>query len=243
MARLINPIFGNLSGRLKDVVFRTRNGKTYVCSRPHVLKEPSSNAIKSRTKFTFTAKLAKSITEAAHASEAWKNEISEDKSVFNGVFSSVYPSINENAISDKVSVYPVINSKLNLDSDSFTLSFKNNTIIAALSKNKVCEITDTPVKYLQMSVIIYCSEPNLFNIKPYFFLNLNSKLKTASKNGCFRFSINPCSDSSRDGCLSERDIQVYYKYDKHDVLIAFAALDKNMNLLEHSKTLYFSNIK
>lgn len=34
MARLINPLFGNISGRVGDFVFKTINGKTFMYYRP-----------------------------------------------------------------------------------------------------------------------------------------------------------------------------------------------------------------
>lgn len=34
MARIINPLFGNLSGRVGDFVFMTKNGKTFMYFRP-----------------------------------------------------------------------------------------------------------------------------------------------------------------------------------------------------------------
>lgn len=232
-----------ISGRLNDVVYRTRNGKTYISSRPHRKAEPTQNVIKARKKFSFASKLAKSISEAAYASKAWENQISGGKSVFNAVFSSIFHFIKGNEISDRISVYPWFNSKLNLDSESFTFTFKNSTIKAAVNKNNVYALKDNSVKYLQMSVIFYCSEPLLDSVKPYVFLNLNSEVKTSSKKGIFRFSINPVKSSSTGDCLNMNDIEKYKNYDKHDVLIAIAALDENKNLLEHSNTLFFSNFK
>ena len=40
MARLIDPLFGNLSGRMGDFVFKTINGKTFVYYRPKSEKKP-----------------------------------------------------------------------------------------------------------------------------------------------------------------------------------------------------------
>ncbi len=34
MAQLINPLFGNISGRVGDFVFKTINGKTFMYYRP-----------------------------------------------------------------------------------------------------------------------------------------------------------------------------------------------------------------
>lgn len=38
MARVINPLFGNLSGRVGDFVFMTKNGKTFMYYRPKAKK-------------------------------------------------------------------------------------------------------------------------------------------------------------------------------------------------------------
>ncbi|MFA7360332.1 MAG: hypothetical protein WC139_04785 [Candidatus Kapaibacterium sp.] len=43
MARLINPLFGNLSGRVGDFVFMTRNGKTFMYYRPKLEKKKSNS--------------------------------------------------------------------------------------------------------------------------------------------------------------------------------------------------------
>ena len=45
MAQLINPLFGNLSGRVDDFVFKIINGKTFMYYRPKAekKKEKSEN--------------------------------------------------------------------------------------------------------------------------------------------------------------------------------------------------------
>ena len=45
MAQLINPIFGNLSGRVGDFVFKTINGKTFMYYRPKLNKKESKSEI------------------------------------------------------------------------------------------------------------------------------------------------------------------------------------------------------
>ena len=44
MAQLIDPIFGNISGRLGDFVFMTKNGKTFMYYRPKLTKKPGKPA-------------------------------------------------------------------------------------------------------------------------------------------------------------------------------------------------------
>ena len=43
MAQLINPLFGNLSGRVGDFVFKTINGKTFMYYRPKLNKKESKS--------------------------------------------------------------------------------------------------------------------------------------------------------------------------------------------------------
>lgn len=74
MARIKKNIIGQLQGKLSDVVFRVRNGKVVVYSRPAKQKVSKSEAvIKARKKFALTVALAKEINSNEILSELWKN--------------------------------------------------------------------------------------------------------------------------------------------------------------------------
>jgi hypothetical protein len=72
MAEIKKSVVGVISGRLDNIVFVVRNGKSYASVRPRKYKAGKSDAAKAgRNNFAITVKLAKSVNSVAALKEIW----------------------------------------------------------------------------------------------------------------------------------------------------------------------------
>lgn len=74
MAHINRKILGSIKGRIGDVVFRERNGKVIVFSRPKKYKKTKSQKLKNeRKKFATVVMLANIIKNSTDLYSIWKN--------------------------------------------------------------------------------------------------------------------------------------------------------------------------
>ena len=228
-----------ISGKLNDVVYKTRNGKTFVCSLPQVLKKATENQKATRNDFKFASKLACSLRKAAHAEDVWRKHVRKHQTVYNAIFSNAYNMARGNKISEYAYIYPAYTYSLEENS----VSVENGRITASVNSGKFSGYENKSPVYAQMSVVIYCTEPQIDTIPECLFLNHNSKEVLISKNGTFDFNINLNEYSDSGDCLSDFEISRKSLYDNHTYFVSFVILDKNKYYLDHTETLSFLNIK
>lgn len=228
-----------ISGKLNDVVYRTRNGKTYVCSLPQVFKKATENQKAIRNDFKFASKLACSLRKAAHAEDAWKKHVRKNQTIYNVIFRNAYNMARGNKISEYAYIYPAFSRSLDDDS----VSVENGRIIASLKSDNLSNYYDKSPVYAQMSVVIYCTDPVYDTIPECIFLNHNSKEVRISPNGTFDFDINLNEWSDSGDSLSDYDINNHSSYDNHTYFVSFVLLDKDKSYFNHTETLSFINIK
>lgn len=228
-----------ISGKLNDVVYRTRNGKTYVCSLPRFSGKATENQKTTRKDFKFASKLACSLRKAAHAEDAWRKHVRKNQTVYNVIFSNAYNMARGNNISNYAYIYPAFSNSLEENS----VRVENGRITASVKADNFSDSEDKPPMYAQMSVVIYCTEPRNDVYPESLFLNLNSKEVLISKNGTFDFDINLNECTDFGDCLSDVDICRHSLYDNHTYFVSFVILDKNKYYLDHTETLSFINIK
>ena len=228
-----------ISGKLNDVVYKTRNGKTYISSLPHFSGKATESQKATRNDFKFASKLACSLRKAAHAEDVWRKHVRKHQTIYNVIFSNAYNMARGNKISQYAYIYPAYTYSLEENS----VSVENGRITASVNSGKFSGYENKSPVYAQMSVVIYCTKPQNDDYPEYLFLNHNSKEVIISKDGTFDFNVNlnECSDSG--DCLSDDDICRHSLYENHTYFISFVILDKDKYYLDHTETSSFINIK
>ncbi len=228
-----------ISGKLNGVVYKTRNGKTYIASLPHFSGRYTERQKTSRKDFKFASKLACSLNKAAHAKDVWIKHAVSNQTAFNAIFSNAFQFVRFGNISERMYIYPAFSRCL----DNSSVELEDGRIIASVKRKDILESAPSQVEFLQMSVVVYCSDPLRNDIPQYHFMNLNSNEKSISKNGTFDFNINLFGESDSGECFTFSQTELYSDYGNHDFFIAFAALDGNKYYVHHTETLSFINFK
>lgn len=210
MARIKKNIIGQLQGKLSDVVFRVRNGKVVVYSRPAKQKVSKSEAaIKARNKFALTVALAKEINSNETLSELWKNSKVNATNSYQKIIK--YNSTLTN--SDTLTIQNSITPPDGIPLDKIKLNFHSNILSITLETTKFS-------KQLMKSEKLFCLV--------YFGKELSKKSKIKSSFILKLFEINlPTLNASKDE-LVKIDLSDMYD-NKFDKMLVFVALTYKSN--------------
>jgi hypothetical protein len=107
MAQLLNPILGDPSGRVRNVVFRIRKGANFIGPRPSTRSTAASEAeLALRAKFGLTQKIAKSINSIQLLKDVWPKSTGR-MSKCNEIFQSNYNVVQSVDDFGSVNVSPI----------------------------------------------------------------------------------------------------------------------------------------
>ncbi|MDR3608939.1 MAG: hypothetical protein P4L27_00070 [Ignavibacteriaceae bacterium] len=107
MAQLFNPILGNPSGKLGNMVFRVRKGASFIAGRPSKRTSPLKEAETAyRAKFALVQKIARGINSIGSLKEVWPSATGRG-SKCNEIFQVNYKIIDTAANLASVLVAPI----------------------------------------------------------------------------------------------------------------------------------------
>lgn len=104
----VSGIFDVISGRVGDVVYRHKNGKTFVASRPKkrcTAKSAYEEAL--QRKFGMTGKISKTINSLEVLKYFWRGVTSRNHATYNKIFKENYPRIKIEDLSGFIQIVPM----------------------------------------------------------------------------------------------------------------------------------------
>ena len=111
---ILTSSLGNLSGKLGNLVFRVRGGKTFVSKAPKKRKNPlSQERMSHAVKFGAAGKIAGEINSIPELQEIWKKQFKTKKSIFTKIFKSVYIQMEGKFFNKSGSLVPDYGFKIN----------------------------------------------------------------------------------------------------------------------------------
>jgi hypothetical protein len=124
MAVIKKKILGEISGNLGDVIFRTRNGKTVVYSKPSKLKvSKSESSIKVKNRFGLVVSLAKEIISDETLSLIWNKSKVEATNGYQKIIKHNTKLISEGSLTLANQIVPN-----GISSNSISLNYHNKNI-------------------------------------------------------------------------------------------------------------------
>src|ERR1035438_2468514 len=189
MAILINSLFGGLSGKLGDVVYRKKGGKTIVARRPKPRQSPlTEREIIGQKIFGLTGKIAKTINAIELLKYFWHRIACKNHSSYHLIFKKNYAVVRMEDLPGYIfltpsqgfelinpAIYPgesnlVIECKALGDHDAFDTQVEKYAAVAGIVVLKDPTIENIP----QFEVIAFKSKKYLFY--PYDYLSINLEL-------------------------------------------------------------------
>ncbi|MDR3667466.1 MAG: hypothetical protein P4L35_11545 [Ignavibacteriaceae bacterium] len=224
MARLIGGIFGMVSGKVGDVVYRRRFGKTIACALPSKRTTPlSEREIALRTKFAFAGKIAKTINSIEILKHFWKPNKSEQGTSCNKIFKNNYRMIEVKDLSGEISVVPMYG--FNLNNPSITIGETN--ILIECQSLRGCILKDKKRnKYITAAGIIVLRNPIVESRALYEIIPFKSEMQI----------LNMKNNQSFNFQFTGAQLTLFQSYAVKKAYAAFITTDEKDNPIKHSVT-------
>lgn len=224
MATLNKQVLGRVTGAVGDVVFRSKNGKNYVSSKPANVKVSNSQiAVAARSKFRISIKFAQAISSNHMLKALWYSVKPVNMSAANFIFRENYPHITQSGINNSVSLVPgfgfsVGNPVVNITADRLRVD------IDALGDNTGIVPASEP--NLRMMAVIFLTSPTDPSQKPYEFLSLSSLNVTTVLDAALTFTAN----------LSSQQEQIFNLYQTTKIFCTIVSLNAEQNAVHFAST-------
>jgi len=166
-------IIGVLSGKVHDLVFRSKKNISYVASAPaHYSAPQDASSVLRRSKFGLVVKLSSAINKLLSLKLFWKRSSSEENfSIFNKILKTNYKNMKNNlSLADaelvQESDFIVTNPEINILANSVTVSI--DPLGAGSYINPDFE------KTIAAETVLYLSNPIEEGSVPFRFIGLGS---------------------------------------------------------------------
>jgi hypothetical protein len=224
MAILINSLFGGLSGKLGNVVYRKRGGKTIVARCPSARQSPlSEREIIGQKIFGLTGKIAKAINAIELLKYFWHPIAAKNQSIYHVIFKKNYAIVRIEDFPSYIFLTP--SQGFNLINPSLYPGESNLVIeCKALGDH---DAFDTQVeKYVAVAGIVVMKDPTIENISPYQVMSFKSKKYLFYPNDYLSINLE----------FTGGQLEIYESYSIKKVFAAFVTLDEEERPVQHSIT-------
>jgi hypothetical protein len=215
MSFLKGKILGSPSGRTGDIVFKSLNHQTIICSAPTTFRTPTDPAsVARRSHFRLVIKLSAAIIKLLSIKVLWKKTAPAGQSVFNQLIQKNYPKVN--ATGD-------ISQAVLCSSPGFVMSGPEVVISASgvtLSADPLGN--NSPVKpavekKISAEGVLLLSDPLDKSDEAYVVIPLSSDAQDVSLTAPLSFTMN----------LSEPDVIAAAKYSTKKAVVTLVTLDQD----------------
>jgi hypothetical protein len=225
MAEVIKTVIGFLSGALGNMVFKERLGKHSVSMRPHSFTAGTDEkAVKRRTRFGLTGQFAAAVNINQYLKRFWDIATPPTMTPINGIFRYNYKHISDSDVSNTVSLVPTVG--FSVSEVSIALTRTHCTVVLNPIGN-LADINPSIEQFVQMAVVIHCSNP----VDPKFELHHFIPLKSGNVN------LSLSTEMTFDIPLNDYQTQYFDRYTDHKGFFAFVTLDTDQKGIRYSNTL------
>jgi len=192
MADILNELTGRASGRVGNLVYRIKDGKTYLCSPP--LKPKASTkpeVIVRRNRFKLTLMLSSALNKLLPLKYLWKNvnvtTTDEHKSAFTKMIKKNYQYVHEFDLTNLIYLAPTFGFGVT-ESD---ITLTNTSITVELDPIGTGEAIDLNIeKNVQLACVLFVDTPATdTNLQKYDFIGQMSDKVVLSLTNPLSFSI------------------------------------------------------
>ena len=225
MGEVFKTVLGRISGRVGDVIFRQRAGKSYVASEPGAYPETADPVILARRKkFGTTIGFASAINSIADLQKLWVPYAPEGGSAFNQMVKTNYPYVGADVIGSQAMITPDLGFAISTTSLDLTETGLA-AVLAALGTNT--GIDDTVEMNIAMAAVVHLSDPVVEGDKPDEFLSLISASQMVDLVNPLTFNI----------ALDSIETQLFNAYQTVKIFAALFTTDANGDPVRFSTTL------
>ena len=223
MGFLKKSVLGKPSGAVGDILFRYKDGKTIIGTRP-VSFMPGTDAasVNRRSRFGITSKFSQAVNSLPSFKSLWDNVTPNNISPYNGIFKASYPFVTPTDVSASAGIVPILYGFNVTTTDVTVDETEVNVSIDPIGTN--AEIDTNVEKFIQLGTVIKCSDGTMDTLPALLFIPLKSANVVLNLVNPLTFSIT----------LSDQDSDLYSMYDTHLSYLALVTLDENGKAVHYS---------
>jgi hypothetical protein len=219
---LVRGIFDTISGRVGDVVYRHKNGKTFVASRPKKRSTEKTAYEKAlQMKFGITGKIARTINSMEVLKYFWKGVTARNHAAYNKIFKENYKRINIENLSGYANIVPM--GGFNVTEGSLKLN-EEDIVIQCKKLGSESEFNTKIEKYIIAAGIIILKNPKIENVPVYEVRAFKTEkhLLTPGENQILAYK------------LTTQELSSFEDYSLKSLAAVFITLDEEGNPVQHS---------
>jgi hypothetical protein len=226
MANLRKKVLGTVSGAVGDILFRAKNGKNYVGTRPlSFIPGKDEKSVARRERFSLTTRLAKPINSIYKLKSLWKSVTPDGLSPYNQIVKANYNNVQSDSIGDQVKLVPDIGFTVQIhaiDVDQNRLRVTLNGITSSSGINPAIEL------HFQLVGVMHLSNPVNIENESHVFLRLLSDEITLALNTEIDITVNFFDQTS----------QLISQYQDRKAYLTILTLDADKNVVNYSNTFF-----
>ena len=227
MARLVGGLLGSLSGKVGDLVYRNRGGKTIVARTPRKRgSKRSEHEIQLGKIFGLTGKIAREINAIELLKHFWHPKAARNQSCYNIIFKKNYGIMNFVDLRGEVLLTPETGFEI---MEPSLYPGESNLVIECKALGYSSSFDIRIEKFVMVAGIVILKNPIRENIEEYCVMSFKSKKYILYPNDYLSLNI------EFSGC----NRSIFESYSLKKVFANFITLDEEEAPVQHSMA--FSN--
>ena len=228
MADLRKKVLGTVSGAVGDILFRAKNGRNYVGTRPlSFTPGTDEKSVARRKRFGMATRLARPINSIYRLKSLWKAVAPVPLHSYNMIVRANYNSVGPDSISNTIKLVPEIGYSVQFS--EFTLNV-NRMRVALDGLTSTSGINPSVEIYCQLVGIIHLSNPVDTEKEPHVFIPVVSIEQALALN----------TEITDDIIFQDVISQLLAMYQDRKAFLTLLTLDTDRNVIHYSNT-FFNN--
>lgn len=224
MGILQKSVLGKPSGVVGDILFRYKDGRTIIGTRPvSCMPGMDINSVNRRNRFGITAKFSRAVNSIPSFKSLWDNVTPNNISPYNGIFKASYPFITPSDVTVTAKIVPQL---FGFDVTTTSVSIDGTSVNVAIDPIGTNANINTEIeKFIQLGAVIKCTDASMDTLPKIVFVPLKSSNVVLNLANPLSFSIT----------LADQDQELYSLFDTHATYLALVTLDDNGKAVHYSK--------
>ena len=224
MGILNKAVLGLPSGAVGDILFRYKDGRVIIGTRPvSYMPGTDTNSVNRRNRFGITAKYSQAVNAIQTLKSLWDESTPNSMSPFNGIFKASYPYVTPTDVTETAKLVPQL---YGFDVTTTDVTVDETSIEVSIDPIGTNANIDTAVeKFVQLAAVIKCTDATMDTLPKMVFIPLKSGNVVLNLANPLSFTITLC----------DQDSDVYSLFDTHLTYLALVTLDEDGKAIHYSK--------
>lgn len=226
MATINKSVLGKVRGAVGDIVFRQRNGKYFVSTKPGRRKKTDNpELIALQNRFKLSVQTASVLLKNDALKLFWSVYTPLKRNALNYCVKKIHPAVTDDNLTEYLSIVPSIGFPVSIDNTGFD---ENGITLLTDPIGSDTDIDTENETGIAAVALLYYKEPVDTSVDSYYLFNIKSQIVPLNLTEQLSLSI-PFNGIEK---------QLYNRYQTRKAFITLITFSGNGNPVHHSGTLH-----